>query len=231
VRLTRGDFSEESAVQLALLSAGSKGLLGAGSRVLALCGEKESDTFDTVRIEQPQLMISRVFSKAAKETVAPEVFERALQLMLELSEEGREGKPLGTAMVLGDEDALRDMTQQLTINPFRGYDESERNILDPALEETVKEFALLDGAFVVGRAGVLISAGTYLSPPPEARVELQSGLGSRHRAAAAITRASKALAIVLSQSTGRVTVYRGGKAVMTVSPTRSRVELPGEGEP
>ena len=228
VKLARGDFSEESAVQLALLSAGAKGLLGAGRRVVAVCGERNSDTFDTVRIETPRLMISRIFSKAAKETVLPEVFERALQLMLELSEEGREGKPIGTAMILGDEEVVRDMTQQLTINPFRGYDENERNILDPALEETVKEFSALDGAFVVNRAGVLLAAGTYLSPPAEIRVDLVSGLGTRHRVAAAITKASRALAIVLSQSTGRVTVFRNGKSVMTVSPSRSRVEVPTE---
>lgn len=228
VKLARGDFSEESAVQLALLSAGAKGLLGAGRRVVAVCGERNSDTFDTVRIETPRLMISRIFSKTAKETVLPEVFERALQLMLEMSEEGREGKPIGTAMVLGDEEVVREMTQQLTINPFRGYDDNERNILDPALEETVKEFAVLDGAFVVNRTGTLLSAGTYLSPPAEIRVDLISGLGTRHRVAAAITKASRALAIVLSQSTGRVTVFRNGKSVMTVSPSRSRVEVPTE---
>ncbi|MCB9894178.1 MAG: DNA integrity scanning protein DisA nucleotide-binding domain protein [Planctomycetes bacterium] len=230
VRLARGDFSEESAVQLSLLAAGAKGMLGAGSRVVALCGAKGSDTFDTVRIETPRLMISRIFSRAAKESVQPEVFERALQLMLEMSEEGREGKPIGTVMVLGDEEIVRDMTQQLTINPFRGYDESERNILDPALEETVKEFSVLDGAFVIGRNGVLHSAGTYLSPPAEIRVDLMSGLGTRHRVAAAMTKATRALAIVLSQSTGRVTVFRGGKSVMTVTPSRSRVEVPTSGD-
>jgi DNA integrity scanning protein DisA with diadenylate cyclase activity len=77
---------------------------------------------------------------------------------------------------------------------------------------------------------VLHSAGTYLSPPSEVRVDLQSGLGTRHRVAAAITKATRAMAIVLSQSTGRVSVYRGGKPVMTVSPSRRRVELPNESE-
>lgn len=230
VRLSRGDFSEESAVQLALLSAGAKGLLGAGRRVVALCGEKNSDTFDTVRIETPRLMISRIFSKTAKETVQPEVFERALQLMIEMSEEGREGKPIGTAMVLGDDETVRDMIQQLTINPFRGYDESERNVLDPALEETVKEFALLDGAFVINRNGAIQAAGAYLSPPAEIRVDLQSGLGTRHRVAAAITKASRAISIVLSQSSGRVTVFRNGKEILKVSPSRSRVDVPVESE-
>lgn len=230
VRLARGDFSEESAVQLALLSAGARRMLGAGSRVVAVCGEKNSDTFDTVRIETPRLMISRIFSKTAKETVQPEVFERALQLMIEMSEEGREGKPIGTAMVLGDDEVVRDMVQQLTINPFRGYDEQERNILDPALEETMKEFSALDGAFVISREGVIQSAGSYLSPPAEIRVELASGLGTRHRVTAAITKASRAIGLVLSQSSGKVTVFRNGKEVLNVSPSRSRVDIPDGAE-
>ncbi len=230
VRLARGDFSVESAVQLAMLAAGARGLLGNGSRVVAVCGAKGSDTFDTVRIETPRLTVSRIYSKGGKESVQPEVFERAIQLMVELAEEGREGRSLGSCMILGDEEAVLGMTQQLTINPFRGYSENERNLLDPALEETVKEFASLDGAFVITRTGIIQSAGSYLTPPAEVRVELLSGLGTRHRVAAAMTKATKAVALVLSQSTGRVTVFKGGKEVLSVSPTRKRVEATPEAE-
>jgi diadenylate cyclase len=226
VRLGRSDITEESAVQLALLSAGARGLLGEGGRVVAVCGARGSDTFDTVRIETPRLMISRIYSRGGKETVAPEVFERAVQLLVELAEEGREGRRVGTIVVLGDSAAVRGMSQQLTINPFRGYGEQERNLLDPALEETIKEFAGLDGAFVVNRHGIIQSAGTYLSPPAEVRVDLVSGLGTRHRVAAAITKATRAVALVLSQSTGRITVFRGGKEVLTVSPSRSHAVAP-----
>lgn len=224
VRLARGDFSTESAVQLALLSAGARGLLGGGSRVIAVCGEKGSDNFDTVRIEAPRALMSRVFGKGAREAIAPEIFERAVELMVELGEEGREGKPVGAIIMLGDEDAVREYSQQLTINPFRGYDEHERNLMDHALEETIKEFSRLDGAFVVSSKGIILSAGTYLSPPAEVRVDLVSGLGTRHRVAAAMTKATKSTALVLSQSSGRVTVFRGGKEVLAVSPSHRRVE-------
>jgi len=227
VRLSRSDIAEDSAVQMALLSAGARDLLGTQNRAIAICGALRSDTYDTIRIEQPRVMSSRIFSKASRDSVQPEVFERAAQLLLELAEEGREGSPVGTTMIIGDEEAVRAMCQQLTINPFRGYEERERNLLDPALEETVKEFASLDGAFVVNRHGVIQSAGTYLSPPAEVRVELVSGLGTRHRVAAALTKATKAVALVLSQSSGKITVYSGGKTVLTIAPTRARVEFRG----
>jgi DNA integrity scanning protein DisA with diadenylate cyclase activity/mannitol/fructose-specific phosphotransferase system IIA component (Ntr-type) len=229
VRLSRGDMAEESAVQLALLAAAARDLLGPQHRAIAICGAPRSDNFDTMRIEQPRALSSRIFSKASRENVQPEVFERAIQLLLELAEEGREGRAVGTTVVIGDEEAVRGMCQQLTINPFRGYEERERNLLDPALEETFKEFSGLDGAFVVSRAGVIQSAGTYLSPPAEVRVELVSGLGTRHRVAAALTKATRAIALVLSQSSGKITVFSGGKAVLTVAPTRARAEFRGEG--
>lgn len=230
VKLSRSDMGEESAVQLAMLSAGARDLLGQASRAIAICGEVGSDSYDTVRIEMPRQMTSRLYGKAARESVAPEVFERAVQLLLELAEDGREGHPVGTTMVIGDDEAVRAFCQQLTINPFRGYEEREKNLLDPALEETVKEFASLDGAFVVNRNGVIQSAGTYLSPPAEIRVELTSGLGTRHRVAAALTKATKAVALVLSQSSGKIMVFSGGKAVLTVAPNRARVQFPDAGD-
>ncbi|MDC1142894.1 diadenylate cyclase, partial [Planctomycetota bacterium] len=229
VRLARGDFSVESAVQLAILSAGAKGFLGNGSRVVAVCGEKGSDTFDTIRIEAPRLLVSRIFRKG-KSGVKADAFERAMQLLVELSEEGREGKAIGAAIVMGDAEVVREYSQQLTINPFRGYSDNECNILDPSLEETIKEFAHLDGAFIVSREGIIQSAGTYLSPPAEVRVDLVSGLGTRHRVAAAMTKATKAVALVLSQSTGKITVYRGGKEVLAVTPSRHRHDTTQESD-
>lgn len=230
IRLARGEFSPESAVQLAMLAAGARGLLGNGQRVVAVCGDKGSDRFDMIRIGTPRTMVSRIYSGGTKDAVLPEVFERAIQLLVELAEEGREGKRVGTSLIVGDEEAVRALTQQLTINPFRGYAENERNLMDAALEETVKEFAALDGAFVISRLGIIQSAGTYLNPPAEIRVDLVSGLGTRHRVAAAMTKATKAVALVLSQSTGRVTVFKGGREVLTVSASRRGVETSSGGD-
>ena len=83
------------------------------------------------------------------------------------------------------------------------------------LEETIKEFAALDGAFVVRGDGVVLTAGTQLLPTlPFSR--LPGGLGTRHSAAAGITASSDAVAICISQSTGTVTIFKSGQLVTDI---------------
>ena len=36
-------------------------------------------------------------------------------------------------------------SKQLILNPFHGYAEEDRNILNPFMDETIKELALIDG--------------------------------------------------------------------------------------
>ena len=99
----------------------------------------------------------------------------------EIAVEGREGKPTGTIFVLGDTNSVNAYIRQLIINPFRGYSEAERSILDPGLDETIKEFASIDGAFVITGDGVVLSAGSYLRPPNDAEEDvgkLPSGFGN-----------------------------------------------------
>ncbi|HVC92461.1 MAG TPA: diadenylate cyclase [Pirellulales bacterium] len=101
------------------------------------------------------------------------------------------------------------------LTKFHGYPESERNILDPEVEDTIKEFAAIDGAFIVRGDGVVLSAGSQLlptAPPPH----LPQGLGTRHAAAAAITASTAAVVIVVSQSTGTVTVFNSGQMITDI---------------
>ena len=114
-------------------------------------------------------------------------------------------------------------SRQLVINPFHGYPESERNILDPLLEETVKEFSAIDGAYIIRGDGVIVSAARYLVPLEKPIDPLPAGLGTRHEAAAWITNSTSAVAVCVSQSTGAVTVFRSGKIVTDLQRPRSRM--------
>jgi DNA integrity scanning protein DisA with diadenylate cyclase activity len=78
------------------------------------------------------------------------------------------------------------------------------------MDETVKELSSIDGAFIIRGDGVLMAAGTLLHAP-EYSHELPSGLGTRHAAAAAITQVVDCLCIVVSGSSGQVTLFRKGK--------------------
>ena len=200
-------------IRMALLFALSRGLLRKGEVVVCLAGPTGSvilDTILTVDVSDQFGQFLPRSSRDKKSGVEPEVLERVVALACMLAIEGREGKPLGTIFVVGDTKTIVRHVKQLVINPFRGYAAEHLNILDPSMEETIKEFASIDGAFVIRGDGVIISAGTYLTPPP-ADVEIPGGLGTRHSSASAITAVTNAYAVVISQTAGRVTVFRKGR--------------------
>ena len=154
-------------IKVAILVSAAEGLIQAGDRILCLTGIDVSGTIDTIIVLDMGTEIE-LFSTATAEPlpadVTPTVFERVLTLAGELGVEGREGRPVGTLFVLGDSDRVLAQSHQLVINPFHGYPENERNILDPRLEETIKEFSAIDGAFIIRGDGVILAAGRYLAP-------------------------------------------------------------------
>ncbi len=50
---------------------------------------------------------------------------------------------------------MKSLTKPLVLNPFYGYKEEDRNILNPFMDETIKEFSSIDGAFVIRGDGVV----------------------------------------------------------------------------
>jgi DNA integrity scanning protein DisA with diadenylate cyclase activity len=150
--------------------------------------------------------------------IRPEVLLRVLSLAVELANEGREGRPVGTMFVVGDSRQVLRCAQQLVLNPFHGFSQNLRNVLDPSLGETIKEFAQIDGAFVVKGDGTVLTAGTYLAPKASVR-GLPSGLGARHTTAAGITAHTRAIGVTVSQSTGAVTIFHKGNIVTALECT------------
>jgi len=204
-------------IKMAVMLSLSKGFLARGDRFVFLTGLSEGklDTMMVMEVGQEYEIFQSVGQPPITEHIRRAVFERVLNLALELAAEGREGKPVGTIFVLGDSAGVRENSRQNIINPFKGYPDSERNILDDRIRETVKEFAAIDGAFVIKGIGTIVSAGTFLLAKlvPE---ELPQGLGARHAAAAAITVATKSIAITISESSGTVRIWRQGRLVTEI---------------
>ena len=219
-------------IKVAMVMAASRGLLKIGDRVVCVSGLPEAGVLDTILVLQvgteTEVMTTSDIGGFAKRVKAG-VFDTVLELALELANEGREGKPVGTIFVIGDVKALKEHVRQLVLNPFKGYGERERQVLDPSVRATIKEFSTIDGAFIIDTRGVVHSAGTYL----DARVtpaELPPGLGARHLAAASITAAvANAIAIVVSESTGEVRVFRHGVSLTDIEPG-ARQSVSGEGD-
>jgi DNA integrity scanning protein DisA with diadenylate cyclase activity len=204
---------------MAIIQALSKGLVRKGDKWVCLSGIPQSKALDNLLI----LEFGREFEIISSsdlpllpEIVMPEVFDSVLSLALELSSEGKEGrKPVGTIFVLGKHEDVLKFSHPMVINPFQGYPEEERNILDQRLKETVKEFSSIDGAFIFREDGIILAAGRHLDASGE-NIEIPLGLGSRHRAAAGITSLTDALAIVVSQETGGVRIFHHGKIFMEI---------------
>ena len=111
--------------------------------------------------------------------------------------------------VLGDTKELEKFAHPLILNPFYGYSEEDRNLLNPFIDETIKEYSLLDGAFVVDGSGIVESAGSLIHSNKQ--VALPGGLGTRHAAAVAISQAANCIALTISSSTGQISLFRNGK--------------------
>jgi len=208
-------FSNERFSQLrsAVLIGLTRGVFKSNDRLCCVGGLRQSNQFDSITVVDIEREFQTVFatkSDMLPSSVKPEVIERVLGIATELAVEGREGHPVGCLFALGNADKISEYAKPLILNPFYGYKDEDRNILNPFMDETVKELSSIDGAFIIRGDGVLVSAGSLLHPP-EYNHELPGGLGSRHAAAAAITQAVDCLCIVVSGSTGQVTLFRRGK--------------------
>lgn len=212
-------MSRTGQVKLAVLVAVAEKVLERGDLVVCLSGVHASNRLDMMTVikvgDEPEFFVTDEQHPLPPD-VDPGVFERILSIASELAVEGREGRQIGALFVIGDSDTVLEHSRQLVINPFHGYPEEERNVLSGNLDETIKEFAAIDGAFIVRGDGVVLSAGRYLIPQGKSVESVRSGLGARHEAAAAITRVTDAVAVALSQSTSTITVFNSGRILTEI---------------
>jgi DNA integrity scanning protein DisA with diadenylate cyclase activity len=141
--------------------------------------------------------------------------ESVVQLAVEIAREGREGRKIGTMFVVGDTAEVLERSRPLLLDPLYGHPPELLHVDRPDLRETVKELAQLDGAFVVASDGRFVSAGRFVDVDLD--VDFLPGLGTRHAAAASISKATHAVAIVVSQSSV-VRVYAGGEIRAEIIP-------------
>ncbi len=195
--------------------------LGRAVGTLALGSDQTEEVVGVFTDGLVVLTLDRVrsrFDLAQFDPAAPRgVMAAALRLALEIGREGREGKPIGTAFIIGDGDAILGLSHQLILNPYLGHPPEVTTILARENWESVKEFAQIDGMFVIDRSGAVIAAGRYLDVDSKF-VSLPSGLGGRHRAAAAITTLLPVVAVIISESGGTVRVFLDGVCRIELRP-------------
>jgi len=208
-------FTRTNKLKIAIVMALAVNILSKDSKLIALTGLNNIDSMIYLEIEKEKELLLFRENIDFGEIIRPEVFEKVLRIALELANQGREGKSVGALFVLGDIENVKPYIKQMIFNPFKGYDQKERNIMLSDLDDTVKEYSVLDGAFLISGDGTLESAGVHIAASADT-TDLPKGLGSRHMAAAAITSVSNAMSIVVSESTGDVSVFKNGKLVTQI---------------
>jgi DNA integrity scanning protein DisA with diadenylate cyclase activity len=191
-----------------------------GSTVVAVYSSFDSENLDTVSVLKLTERLGRLTARDLRklETNVPlETLKVVVDLAVEIGREGREGNPVGTMFVVGDHRRVLAESQPGGFDAVRGYSRKERSLLDPRTREAIKEIAQLDGMFVVAADGTVEAAGRIVDTSP-VELTMTGGLGSRHYAGAAISKNTKAIAVVVSQSSGTVRIFQNGEVVLRIEP-------------
>ncbi len=209
----------------ALLYAVTNDLLQSGAHVVVLYNgistfedaPEPVDSLSVIHIGEHLEPMTNQDLRTLGKSVELDVLRAVVDLAKEIGREGREGQPVGTILVVGDTRKVQQVSRFLNFNPFRGYTRDERDTRDKRVREQIKEIAKLDGAILIGRDGIAEAACVYLDVPTDG-IGLSKGLGSRHLAAAGISKHTKAIAFCISQSSGTVRVFQGGELKLHIEP-------------
>ncbi len=208
----------------ALLEAIAEEMLQTGDRLVALYPSFDRDEPDTLSIINLQEQLAKLTSRDLRrlETQVPlETLRMVVEIASDIGREGREGKSVGTLFVVGNHRKVMQLSNEQVHDPFRGYSKDERTLRNPRVVESIKELAQIDGAFVISADGFVQAAGRYLRAPA-GEITMSKGLGARHWAAAEISKATTAVAIAVSESTGTVRIFLNGVVVLRIEPVSGR---------
>jgi DNA integrity scanning protein DisA with diadenylate cyclase activity len=223
ISLPEFDLGRAEKLKLAVVAGIARGLYKEGDVVVGLLAGAPASLPDSILVvtvgEEAQ---DGSFGFLQAQGVSAGVFDALFDLAVRIGVEGWEGRPVGALFVVGDSATVMEKSRQLTLNPFQGYSEDERNIMNPEVRHALHAFAVLDGAFVMREDGVVVAAGRYLNFDEEKEVEVPLGLGARHMAAAGISRDTEAIAIVVSQTAGSVRAFKNGKVALELAPRMRR---------
>jgi diadenylate cyclase len=207
----------------ALLECVAEELLPPGACVVAVYSSFEANVIDSLSIIRlgehlGQLTVRDL--RQLKTRIPLDTLRMVVDLAVDIGREGREGKPVGTLLVVGDHRKVLNYCRPMGFDPVRGYNRSERRLSDAKVREGLKEIAQLDGAFVVSADGTIVAAVQRIAAPRAPEITLPKGFGARHWAAAEISRATGAIAVTVSESTGTVRLFQNGEVMLRIEPLR-----------
>lgn len=207
-------------LQHALLEAVADGFLKSNEDVIAVYSGFENQKIDSIshiRLDDRLRRLTTRDLQRLESSVPLKSLKTVIDLASQIGREGREGKKVGTIFVVGDTRKVLAHCKDSGFDPLRGYKRENRSLFDAKVREDVKEIAQMDGAFVVSPDGT-IEKSRQIIEVAHAELSLSKGLGARHWAGAAISQITKAIGIVVSQSTGTVRLFQNGDTVLRIEP-------------
>lgn len=207
-------------LQHALLESVADGFLKSNGDVIAVYSgfeQQKIDSISHIRLDDRLRRLTSRDLQRLESSVPLKSLKTVIDLASQIGREGREGKKVGSIFVVGDTRKVLQHCKDSGFDPLKGYKRESRNLFDAKVREDIKEIAQMDGAFIVSPDGV-VERSRQIIEVSHAELSLSKGLGARHWAGAAISQITKAIGIVVSQSTGTVRLFQNGDTVLRIEP-------------
>ena len=212
-----------------LLESVAQELVAPGAAVIAVYSAYEAAKIDSISFIRMHEHLGRLTARDLRkiETKVPlEILKVVVDLAIEVGREGREGKPVGTLFVVGDHKKVLEQSHPANFDLVKGYPKKERNLTSAKVREAMKDIAQIDGCFVVSQDGTVEATCRIIDTAP-VELHMTTGLGARHYAAAAISKNTEAVAVVVSESNGTVRIFQNGEVMLRIEPFRRAMKFKG----
>ena len=220
ILLEMPESSIQNQLTQAMLEGVANEVISSGSTVVAVFSNFDTEEIDTISVLKLTERLGRLTARDLKklETKVPlDTLKMVVDLAVEIGRDGREGKAIGTMFVVGDHRKVLEDSRPAGFDMVKGYNRKDRSMSDARVREGLKEIAQLDGCFVIS-ADATVEASARIIDTSPVELTMTKGLGSRHFAGAAISKNTKAIAVVVSQSSGTVRIFQNGEVVLRIEP-------------
>lgn len=142
----------------------------------------------------------------------PDVLETVVEIAVSIARHSAERGGVGTLFVVGDEEKVLKKSKPLILDPLAYHPKEKKDLKDANVQGTLNELSKLDGAFVISADGYVLSAARYIEASSQ-NIDIPLGFGTRHMAAASISKETGAVAVVVSKNDGVVRIFKDGELV------------------
>ncbi|MDB2526232.1 MAG: diadenylate cyclase [Mariniblastus sp.] len=220
IHLEMPEASVQNQLTQAVLASVASEKVKPGSTVVAIYSGFDTEDIDTISVLKLTEHLGRLTARDLRklETKVPlDTLKAVVDLAVAIGREGREGKAVGTMFIVGDHRKVLDESRPAGFDLVKGYTRKERNIFDGKVREGIKEIAQLDGMFIISSDGTVEGSSRIIDTSP-VEITMTKGLGSRHFSGAAISKNTKAIAVIVSQTNGTVRIFQNGEVVLRIEP-------------